>query len=33
MIRDQKGGEDASFFANEEKNVRALVSKLMAEKA
>ena len=33
MIRAQKGGEDASFFANEEKNVRALVSKLMAEKA
>jgi peroxiredoxin len=33
MIRDRKGGDDASFFSNEEKNIRALVGRLMSEKA
>lgn len=33
MIRDHKGADDAAFFSNEEKNVRALVNRLLAEKA
>lgn len=33
VIRDQKGGDDAAFFADEEKNIRALVGRLMAERA
>lgn len=33
MIRDQKGGEDAAFMANEEKVVRSIVNRLLAEKA
>lgn len=32
-IRDHKGGGDTEFFANEDKNVRALVNRLLAEKA
>lgn len=33
MIRDHRGADDAAFFSNEEKNVRAIVTKLMAERA
>lgn len=33
MIRDHRGAEDSAFFSNEEKNVRAIVNKLLAEKA
>lgn len=33
MIRDQKGGDDTAFFANEEKNVRAILGRLLAERA
>ena len=33
MIRDQKGGDDVAFFENEERNLRAILTKLLAEKA